>query len=156
MGNERLENIQKMRTHQDKAKIYGMIFQESLQGENTQRTFVGRMTPGYSSDGGENYHTSTFYLIGEEVETPRKGLSKLLLGKSKKKLKVLVELNRHYLTGGSAIIRDTNLRESTEKIMTEQDERSGEKYSSNIRYSTEEDFFELEQVKMPSCSGHFL
>jgi len=156
MANERIEDVQKFRTHQEKAKVYGEHFQERLQAENPKRNLVGRMAPGYSSDGEGSYHTSTFYLVGEEAGIPRRGLGRLLLGDSKKKLKVLVQLNRHYCFGGSAIIRDANLRDSAERIMAEQDEKSGEKYSSNTRYSTEEDFFKLEQVKMPSCERPLL
>ena len=93
-----------------------------------------------------------FYLVTEEVNIPgmpRKGLSKLLfgeLGKPKKKLRVLVQLKRNWFDGGSATILDASLRDSTERIMKELDEKSGESYSSQTSYSTENNLTEFEEV----------
>ena len=156
MAKERIEDVQKFRTHQEKARVYGEHLQERLQAENPQRVLIGRMTPGFEYDEGDKVYTSTFYLIGEEANVQRRGLGMLLLRNTKRRLKVLVKLNRVYCFGGSAIIFDASLREPAERIMRELDEKSGEKYSSKTRYSTGEDFSKFRQVKMPSCEEPFL
>lgn len=149
MLNERLRDIQEFETHQEKVKVYGMHFQERLQAKNPQRRLVGRMAPRcYLMDEGMTL-PSTLYVVGEEVDVPRKGLGRLLFGESEKKLRVLVQLERNYYFGCRAVIHDASLIDSAEEIIAEQDEESLEKYSSNIRHSTKEYFFKFKPVEIP-------
>ena len=152
---EAIEDTRKFENHQEKVRVYGSNFLGRMQKEHPELDLIGRMAPGLYSDSRGNYYESTSYFVGEQVELPRAGLGRVL-GRTKQRLRILVELNRHYQDGGSVIIRDVRLRDSTQRALKELDEASGENYSANVKYSSEPDLIKIKQARMPRCEAPFL
>lgn len=146
---DKLKDIKRFSTPEEKAEHYGRRLREMLQDEHPKRRFLGRVFRTYNSCFEEVRYVFGDYIIGEEVEFQRTGLLRQLLGKIGKDVQVLVGIRRpeHDYVGSSAKIYDLDLRESTKRILQELDRESGESYSSRIFYSDKQIFISSKKFK---------
>jgi len=130
---ERLEDTQSFKTHFDKIKVYGDNLLEELRREDPGRIFKKRVS---YADIGVDYIVSGSYHIKGKVEVPRTKLGRFVFGSETKRVtRTLVRLYRDDAQF-SAVVEDSNLREAMARILPRLDERSGEKYSPNLRFSS--------------------